>query len=134
MPVLPCLLCTDELEQRTTKNGKPYFVCFSCGTQFFVRGKKGRERLEELLRHLAEHNFAARSFSHTYFEIQRILNEIRALESQIKKLDLQAGIIFKNKKAVSASKSLKTRVKNLLIELEQIAQQKPTKIKTGGKN
>jgi len=38
------------LEQRADKNGKPYFVCEPCGTQFFIRGTAGRERLAEVLR------------------------------------------------------------------------------------
>jgi DNA-directed RNA polymerase subunit RPC12/RpoP len=48
---LPCTLCGRSLEQREDKNGKPYFVCDECGTQFFVRGVAGKERLAELLRH-----------------------------------------------------------------------------------
>jgi hypothetical protein len=46
---LPCTLCTQPLEQRADKNGKPYFVCDECGTQFFVRGARGKERLLALL-------------------------------------------------------------------------------------
>jgi hypothetical protein len=45
---LPCVLCGRLLEQRADKNGKPYFVCDECGTQFFIRGTSGRERLAEL--------------------------------------------------------------------------------------
>jgi hypothetical protein len=47
---LPCTLCAQPLEQRADKNGKPYFVCDECGTQFFVRGSLGKERLLALLR------------------------------------------------------------------------------------
>jgi hypothetical protein len=47
---LPCCLCARLLEQRADKNGKPYFVCEPCGTQFFIRGATGRERLEAILR------------------------------------------------------------------------------------
>jgi hypothetical protein len=46
---LPCPLCKRELERRTDKNDKPYFVCDDCGTQFFVRRAAGIQRLEELL-------------------------------------------------------------------------------------
>jgi hypothetical protein len=46
---LPCTLCAQPLEQRADKNGKPYFVCNECGTQFFVRGARGKERLLALL-------------------------------------------------------------------------------------
>jgi hypothetical protein len=47
---LPCSLCARLLDQRADKNGKPYFVCEPCGTQFFVRGTAGRERLADILR------------------------------------------------------------------------------------
>lgn len=47
---IPCTLCGRSLAQREDKNGKPYFVCDECGTQFFIRGIAGKERLAELLR------------------------------------------------------------------------------------
>jgi hypothetical protein len=47
---LPCSLCARSLDLRADKNGKPYFVCEPCGTQFFVRGTYGRERLADILR------------------------------------------------------------------------------------
>ena len=47
---LPCTLCAQPLEQRADKNGKPYFVCDECGTQYFIRGARGKERLLALLR------------------------------------------------------------------------------------
>lgn len=46
---LPCALCCRLLQQRADKNNKPYFVCDDCGTQFFVRGANGRERLVALM-------------------------------------------------------------------------------------
>lgn len=46
---LPCALCGRSLDQRADKNNKPYFVCEPCGTQFFIRGAAGRERLVLLL-------------------------------------------------------------------------------------
>ena len=44
-----CPLCNRELERRTDKNQKPYFVCDDCGTQFFVRRPAGIHRLDALL-------------------------------------------------------------------------------------
>ncbi|MBS1799672.1 MAG: hypothetical protein JSS95_07595 [Acidobacteria bacterium] len=46
---LPCALCGRLLDQRADKNNKPYFICEPCGTQFFIRGAAGRERLVVLL-------------------------------------------------------------------------------------
>jgi G:T-mismatch repair DNA endonuclease (very short patch repair protein) len=45
---IACRLCSRFSEQRSDKNGKPYFVCDECGTQFFIRGTLGRERLSTL--------------------------------------------------------------------------------------
>ncbi len=49
METIDCILCGDSLEKRTDKNGKPYFVCDACGTQFFVRGSQGISKLEALI-------------------------------------------------------------------------------------
>jgi hypothetical protein len=46
---LPCVLCKQPLAARTDKNGKPYFVCDECGTQFFIRRATGAARLAALL-------------------------------------------------------------------------------------
>ena len=59
MPFLPCILCGEKLDQRTDKNGKFYFVCDPCGTQFFIRRTQGKEKLKELFRELEKHGLAA---------------------------------------------------------------------------
>jgi hypothetical protein len=46
---IPCALCGRSLDKRADKNNKPYFVCESCGTQYFIRGAAGRERLSAIL-------------------------------------------------------------------------------------
>lgn len=46
---LPCPTCHRELEPRTSKKGKPYFVCELCGVQIFFRLKEGIERLRTSL-------------------------------------------------------------------------------------
>lgn len=46
---IPCALCGRSLDKRADKNNKPYFVCESCGTQYFIRGAAGRERLSAML-------------------------------------------------------------------------------------
>jgi DNA-directed RNA polymerase subunit RPC12/RpoP len=49
MALLPCFLCHKQLDLRITKKQKPYFICEDCGTQIFVRGKRGIKRLHKLL-------------------------------------------------------------------------------------
>lgn len=42
----PCPVCGEARDVRTTKNGKPYIVCQSCGVQLFVRYAAGIARFE----------------------------------------------------------------------------------------
>lgn len=121
MPFLPCILCGKQLDQRTDKNGKFYFTCDPCGTQFFIRRKQGIEKLSELIHELAKQSLPIKQRAQTLFEIRAILSEIDGLKSEIEKLDAQIGFLFVDEDKVQARKSLKTRVQGLLLELEKIA-------------
>ena len=121
MPFLPCILCGKKLDQRTDKNGKPYFTCDPCGTQFFVRRKQGIEKLEELIRELDKRGLTITQRAQTFYEIQAILSEIDELKCEIEKLDAQIWFLFVDEDKVQARKSLKTRVQGLLMELEEIS-------------
>lgn len=50
METLGCVLCGKALDKRIDKNGKPYFICDPCGTQFFVRRQEGVSRLDALMK------------------------------------------------------------------------------------
>ena len=121
MPFLPCILCGKKLDQRTDKNGKPYFTCDPCGTQFFVRRKQGMEKLVELIRELEKCGLAITQRAQSLYEIQAVLSEIDGLKSEIEKLDAQIWFLFVDEDKVQARKSLKTRVQGLLLELEEIS-------------
>ena len=121
MLFLPCILCGKRLDQRTDKNGKPYFTCDPCGTQFFVRRKQGMEKLVELIRELEKRGLAITQRAQSLYEIQAILSEIDGLKSEIEKLDAQIWCLFVDEDKVQARKSLKTRVQRLLMELEEIS-------------
>lgn len=121
MPFLPCILCGEKLDQRTDKNGKFYFVCNPCGTQFFIRRTQGKEKLRELIHELEKQSLPIRERTQTLYEIRAILAEIDGLKSEVEKLDGQIGIIFVDEDKVQARKSLKTRIQGLLSELEKIA-------------
>jgi chaperonin cofactor prefoldin len=121
MPFLPCILCGKQLEQRTDKNGKFYFTCDPCGTQFFIRRKQGIEKLEELIRNLNDRGLSIQQHTQSLFEIQAILSEIDGLKSEIEKLNGQIGILFVDEDKVQARNLLKTRIQGLLLELEKIA-------------
>jgi chaperonin cofactor prefoldin len=121
MPFLPCILCGEKLDQRTDKNGKFYFVCNPCGTQFFIRRTQGKEKLKELFRELDKHGLPIKQHAQTLFEIRAILSEIDGLKAEVERLDGQIGIIFVDEDKVQARKLLKTRIHVLLSELEKIA-------------
>jgi len=91
MPVLPCILCGKQLDQRTDKNKKPYFVCDPCGIQLFVRRQQGIEKLAQLIRSLNEHDLPIRQHAQSLYEVQAILSEIDGLKTEIKKLDGEIG-------------------------------------------
>lgn len=121
MPFLPCILCGKQLDQRTDKNGKFYFTCDPCGTQFFIRRKQGIEKLSELFRELDKHGLPIKQHAQALFEIRAILSEIDGLKAEVERLDGQIGIIFVDEDKVQARKLLKARVQGLLLELEKIA-------------
>jgi chaperonin cofactor prefoldin len=120
MPSLPCILCGKTLDRRTDKNGKFYFTCDPCGTQFFIRRKQGIEKLEQLICELNKRAFLIAQHAEFLYEIQAILSEIEGVKSEIEKLDVQIGILFIDEDRVQARKSLKTRIQVLLSELEKI--------------
>jgi DNA-directed RNA polymerase subunit RPC12/RpoP len=123
MTVIPCVLCGKDLEQRTTKNKKPYFVCDPCGTQFFVRRKQGIEKLEELVRALHARELPMCARTRTVYEISAILAEIDGVKQEIKKLENRIGLFRADTEEVRARKLLKMRLRNLLMELERICTQ-----------
>jgi chaperonin cofactor prefoldin len=114
-------LCGKKLDQRTAKNGKPYFMCDPCGTQFFVRRRHGIEKLAELVRNLSECEIPIRRHAHFLYEIRAILSEIEGLEAEIRQLDSQVGIFVVDEEKVRARKLLKTRVETLLLDLARIS-------------
>ena len=127
MPVLPCLLCGKQLNQRTDKNRKPYFVCDPCGIQLFIRRQQGIEKLEQLMRSLNGRDLPIRQHAQSLYEVQAILAEIDGLKTEITKLDGEIGIFFVDEDKLRARKLLKTRIENLLLQLEQIAKRNETR-------
>ncbi len=124
MQVLPCLLCGKTLEKRTDKNGKPYFVCDPCGIQMFIRRKDGIERLNKLLRASEKNLIAFAQHAHGLFEIQALLTEIDGTRKEIKRLEDEAGLLFRDKDKVRACNLLKTQLEKLFFELKGLAQKK----------
>ena len=125
MAVLPCFLCGKQLDQRTDKNNKPYFICNPCGMQIFIRRELGIQKLEELIRNLEEGELPLRKHAQVLYEVQAILSEMDDLKAEIKRLNGEIGFFFIDQDKLRARKLLEARIENLLSQLEQIAGAKP---------
>jgi ssDNA-binding Zn-finger/Zn-ribbon topoisomerase 1 len=53
-PSFPCPVCTQPLDVRQSKKGKPYVVCAPCGIQMFVRESAGIRAFDRLVSGAAE--------------------------------------------------------------------------------
>lgn len=119
-----CFLCGQELEIRTDKNKKFYFICNPCGFQGFVRGAQGMKNLLHLIEVLRQYDFAIREHSEMLHRIQSVLAEIKGLENETENLDstfdfFAGGRRIRDKTRIR--KSLDARIDALLAELERIA-------------
>lgn len=121
MQFLPCLLCAAKLEKRTDKNGKPYFVCNPCGIQFFIRRQHGIDLLEKLIRDCQKNEIPFKQRAEEIFKIQALLTEITETKKQIDRLKSQIGLLFPDKDKMRACDLLKTKLRNLFRELEEMA-------------
>jgi len=123
MPFLPCLLCGNKLEKRTDKNGKPYFVCDPCGIQLFVRRKQGIGLLEEVFRNIRRAAIPFRVHAKNLHEIRALIKEIGEVKTEINKI----GFFFLSDEETRIRNALKTRLDNLLSQLDEMAEKESAK-------
>jgi hypothetical protein len=121
MPQLPCVLCGKQLDRRTDRNGKYYFHCDPCGTQFFIRRRQGIENLNELIRTLKGQSLPFHEHAKMLYEIQATLAEIRGLKKELRDLDSVFNLFSNDKDKQRARKSVRARIDLLLSDLERIA-------------
>jgi chaperonin cofactor prefoldin len=124
MADLPCFLCGKQLNQRTDKNNKPYFICNPCGMQVFIRRELGIQKLADLIRNLKEGELPLRTHTQVLYEVQAILSEMDDLKAEIKRLDGEIGFFFIDQDKLRARKLLEARIENLLLQLERISEPK----------
>lgn len=120
---IPCLLCGAQLNQRTDKNGKPYFVCDPCGVQLFIRRKAGIERLKTLCRNLNEKTNYQEN-PQKLLEIQALVAELTGIQAGIAKLDSWVSFFFPDETLVRAKNGLQNRMDTVLAEIEAIGNAK----------
>lgn len=122
MADLPCFLCGKQLNQRTDKNNKPYFICNPCGMQVFIRRELGIQKLADLIRNLKEGDLPLKTHTQVLYEVQAILSEMDDLKTEIKRLDGEIGFFWIDQDKLRARKLLEARIENLLLQLEQISE------------
>jgi hypothetical protein len=121
MDKIPCFLCGTLLTVRTDKNRKLYLICDACGSQHFIRRKQGMERLREMSHYFLFQRAELAVRMKSLFEMQARLNEIDALKKEVKRLDFEAGIVFRDEEKLRARDAVQKRVDALLAELERTA-------------
>ena len=119
MPFLPCILCGRKLEKRTDKNGKPYFVCDTCGIQLFVRRKHGIDLLQEAFSNSHSAQLPFTVYAKNLYEIRALIKEIDGVKEEISKV----GFFFLNDEELRIRNALKTKLSNLLRQLDQMAKE-----------
>jgi hypothetical protein len=107
------------LERRIDKNGKPYFVCDTCGVQLFIRRKRGIELLEEAFRNSQRAQLPFTVHAQNLYEIRALIKEIDGVKAEISKIDF----FFLSDEESRICKALKTKLSNLLFQLDQMAKQ-----------
>lgn len=121
MHSIPCFLCGRKLERRTTKWGKPYFVCDRCGIQLFVRGKQGIERLETFFRNAATGEIPFKQHAQKFHEMQAILKEIDDVQQEINNLGISYFVSDTKSRIRTA---LRQRKETLFSQLEEFSRPK----------
>jgi hypothetical protein len=123
MNEIPCFLCSTLLTVRTDKNGKLYLICESCGSQHFIRRKQGMERLREMGRYFQHQKAELAARMESLLQVLARLNEIDALKTEVKRLDFEAGVVFRDEEKLRARDAVQKRVDALLAELERTAEE-----------
>ena len=122
MASIPCFLCGTDLEIRTDKHNKPYFICDHCGVQAFVRKETGIVQLEKLLRNLRTQDFQFAKHKESFLQICAVLNEIDDLKREIEKQENKNGFFSSDSDAGRAIAALRARISALLSVLEKHAE------------
>ena len=81
------------------------------------------ERLKEVAHYFQHQRMELVARMESLFQLQARLNEIDALKKEVKRLDFEAGRIFRDEEKVRARDAVQKRVEALLAELERTAEQ-----------
>jgi hypothetical protein len=122
---IPCQLCGAPLEMCTSCKGKPYCTCQDCGIQTFYRGKKGIQRLNELL---DREILVARSEGEIISAVV-LFNRLQQLRVVKRELEAKQGLIILDPDLMHAIQALDYEMKSVQGELKKMSQKgRPRKI------
>ena len=122
MDKIPCFLCGKKLSVRTDKNGKLYLICDPCGSQHFIRRKQGMERLAALGHYFHQEKAGLAERMESLLRVRALLHEVDKLKEDIRRLEFEAGFIFRDEEKLRARDAVQKRVDFLLAELERTAE------------
>ena len=88
-----------------------------------IRRKQGMERLRELGHYFQHQKVELATRMESLFRVQARLAEIDALKKDVKRLDFEAGLVFRDQEKLRARDAVQKRVDALLAELERTAEQ-----------
>ena len=113
----PCCLCSANLEIRSSKKGKPYCTCESCGIQTFFRGKTGISRLRSLL------NKGDIAPGNSPGTVQGLIlwNKIVQLKAQKIELEEKQGVIIRDPDLANLISTVDNEIKRIQGELRKLS-------------
>jgi hypothetical protein len=93
--------------------------------QLFIRRKQGKQRLQEIFKNIEKAQIPFKTHARDLYEIQALVQEVHGVRAEIEKIGFSH--LFSDR-YLRIRNSLKTKLDNLLVELEQKAKNKNTKL------
>jgi len=91
--LIPCFLCGNGLEVKSSKRGKPYFICEPCGVQVFIRREKGISRLNESLKSIGGNAVNYTGVQGRAFDLVAQINRLAELKGKLKEIQDKKGFM-----------------------------------------
>jgi predicted RNA-binding Zn-ribbon protein involved in translation (DUF1610 family) len=115
----PCPLCGEGLPIRSTKRRKPYCVCYECGVQFFIRGKKGIARLIQLAKDGVLYSATKQRASHAI----NLYNRLQQLKLQKAGFERKRPVFKRDENLENAISTLAQEISGVEAELKDLSRQ-----------
>lgn len=117
----PCPTCGMALLIKLSRREKPYCICDDCGNQLFFRGRRGIQRLVELIR--SKSLVSAEDGPGTPASI--LYNRLFQLRKQLKNLKKRQDILFPDDDLKNAMRAVANELEHVQDGLRQAAKRTP---------